>query len=898
MTQPPPSRCARWFASALLIIAPARLRRGYGPDMRATFLALYAGASARGPLAVLRLIGRELVEMGRARRAVPQARTVPADVRVPQATSAGWLDGAARDLRYALRTLRRDAAWTTAAVSIVAFGVGASATVFSVVHALLLRPLPFEDPARLVWIANGESENQSAQTIQVDNLLDFQRQSRAIVDAAAFSPFYGVGAIRLTGGGPPERVTAVPVTERFFRVLGVRPLAGRFFTAEECRWNATKAVVLAYGFWERRLGADPSIVGRAIVLDGVATTVVGVLPPSFDFAATFTPGSRADLFVPFPLAPETNRRGNTLAAIGRLASGADLAASQAEAAVIGRRLEAARAGSQRRNGFRPRLITLRDHVSGGFTTPLLVLAVSVGFLMLLVCANLSNLLLARAAQRAREMAVRTALGARRVVLVRQLLVESLVLSGAGAVFGLLLAVAGTTLLATLDAAAWPLHGARVDAAALAFTVAVAVATGLAFGLLPALRVSGGHPQRTLKDGGRGVLGPGRDITRRAIVVAEIALVCVLLTGAGLLLRSLVRVLDVPLGFEPRSLLAMRVDPPASYTSRARRSAYFDAIVRGAGSVPGVEAVGLTDALPLGNNTGWRRWDASATRERHERGGTAQPLVRMIDEGYLAAMRIPLHAGRAFASTDTVGSERVVVVNDALARILWPGADPVGRMLHTQGEGLRVVGVVGGVSYFALEREPEPEMYLPLRQIGDGHTVDLVVRGTQPEPVVANSMRAALQRVDPGLPVADVTTMDHLIDRAVFARRFVAWLIGGFAVFGLVIASLGLYALIAHSVAQRTHEMGIRLALGASPATLQRGVLSQTARLTLVGLAIGLPAAWTLGRAIRSLLFGVVPWDPVTFVAVAGALASVALLAGYLPARRASRIDPLQALRQD
>jgi predicted permease len=898
MTPDSASRAARWFAAVVLALAPARLRDAYGPDMRATLLALYAGAASRGPRGVMRLLVREVVEMGRARYAVRPARVAAAGAPLPQATSAGWFDGAVRDLRYALRTLRRDAAWTTAAVAIVAVGVGASATVFSVVHALLLRPLPFVDPARLVWLANGESENLSSQTIQVDNLLDFQRQSRAIVDAAAFSPFYGVGGIRLTGGGPPERVTAVPVTEHFFRVLGVQPLAGRFFTAEECRWNATKAVVLAHGFWERRLGADPGIVGRAIVLDGVATTVVGVLPASFDFAATFTPGSRADLFVPFPLAPETNRRGNTLAVIGRLAPGADLAAAQAEAAVIGRRLEAARPGSVRRNSFRPRLITLRDHVSGGFSTPLLVLAVSVGFLMLLVCANLSNLLLARATARAREMAVRTALGARRVVLVRQMLVESLVLSSAGAVLGLLLAVACTTVLATLDAGAWPLHGARVDAVALGFTVTMAVTTGLAFGLLPALRVSGEHPQRTLKDGGRGVLGPSRDITRRAMVVAEIALVCVLLTGAGLLLRSLVRVLDVPVGFEPRSLLAIRVDPPASYKARERRNAYFDAIVRGAGSAAGVDAVGLTDALPLGRNTGWRRWDVSATKEGPARAGVVQPLVRMIDDGYLEAMRIPLHAGRAFTSTDTVGSEPVVVVNDALARTLWPGADPVGRMLHTQDEERRVVGVVGAVSYFALERAPEPEMYLPLRQAGDNHPVDLVVRGTQPDAVVTNSVRAVLQRVDPGLPVADVTAMAHLIDRAVFARRFVAWLIGGFAGFGLVIASLGLYAVIAHSVAQRTHEMGVRLALGASPRTIQRSVLSQTARLTLVGLAIGLPAAWILGRAIRGLLFGVVPSDPITFATVASAMAAVALLAGYLPARRASRIDPLQALRQD
>jgi putative ABC transport system permease protein len=898
MSPPPPSRCARWFATALLVLAPSRLRRAYGSDIRATFLALYGAAAARGRRAILMLIVRELVAMGGAHCATA-ARTTAAVAPMPRATSTRWFGGVGRDLRYALRTLRRDAAWTAAAVAIVAFGVGSSATVFTVVHALLLRPLPFNEPARLVWIANGESANLSAQTVQVDNLLDFQRQSRVIADTAAFSPFYGVGDIRLTGIGAPERVTAVPVTEGLFRLLGVRPLAGRFFNADECQSKAPKAVVLAHGFWHRRLGGDPSIVGRTIVLDGVPTTVVGVLPASFDFAATFAPGSRVDLFRPFPLTPETNRQGNTLAVIGRLAPGADLAAARAEAAVIGQRLAATGATPAGRNRFRPLVSTLHDRVSRGYATPLLVLSVSVGFLMLLVCANLSNLLLTRVASRGREMAVRTALGAQRRDLIGQMLVESLVVAGAGAACGLLLAFGGTGVLAAVDGTAWPLHAARVDATALAFTLVVAVATGLAFGVLPALRVSSDSPQRTLKDGGRGIIGPSRDLARRVIVVAEVALVCVLLAGAGLLLRSLVHVLDAPLGFEPRSLFAIRVDPPMTYGNRERRNAYFDALVREAGGAPGAEAVGLTDALPLGSNIGWRTWDASA------RGAGAasdsrktSPLVRMIDEGYLAAMRIPLRAGRSFTATDGVGAEPVVIVNEALARRLWPGRDAVGQVLRTSGQDRRVAGVVGSVSYFALERDTGPEMYLPLRQAGDGYPVELVVRSSQPESVVVGGVRAALQRADSSLPVADVMTMDHLIDRALFARRFVAWLIGAFALFGLVIASIGLYAVIAHSVAQRTHEMGVRLALGASPRTLQRGVLSQTARLTLAGLAIGLPAAWSLGRAIRSLLFGVAPSDPATFAAVAGVLAAVALLAGYLPARRASRIDPLQALRQD
>lgn len=808
------------------------------------------------------------------------------------------IEAVGRDVRYTLRTMRRDAAWSICAIVIVGLGVGASATVFSVVHALLLRPLPFAAAERLVWVANGRSENLSSQTVQVANFLEL-RQSASLEEVAAFSPFYGDGDIRMTSPGEPERLTAVPVTENFFALLGVPPHLGRSFTAEEARFGAPKTALLAYALWQRRFAADPGVIGRAIRLDDETVTVVGVLPASFHFAETFTPGRPADLFVPFPLGPETNRRGNTLAVIARLKPGVDLRAAQAEGTIIGERVEASRregASTIRRNGFAPQMSALRQRVSGRFDAALLVLAAAVGVLMAIVCANLSHLLIARASARRKEMAVRIALGATRRVLMRQMLVESLTLASSGAALGLALALGATRLIARLPHTTIPLlPDVRIDARVLAFTILVAVVCGLAFGLWPALHGSGVSPQQAMQDGSRGS-SAGRDSwMRRAMVVSEIALACVLLSGTGLLLRSFVHILGVDPGFDTANVIAVRVDPSRAAATAAELDAHFDAVVREAGRVSGVEAVGLTDALPFGENAGWRTWTASPGGPPVDGGPRRETLVRIIDSGYFAAMRIPLRAGRGFAASDAASNEPVIIINDTLARAFWPNTDPIGRMVHTSGVSRRVVGVVGEVSYFGLDRNSGSEMYMPLRS-GDYGRVDLVVRSARPASQLLPDIRAALRRVDPHLPVADFRTMDSLVDRSVFARRAVVLVIGGFAGFGLILASLGLYAVIAYWVSQRTTEIGIRLALGASPREVQQRIVTQTLTLAAVGLAIGLPASWLAGRAIQGLLFGIVPSDAFTFASVFALLTSVAALASYVPARRASRIDPIAALR--
>ena len=800
-------------------------------------------------------------------------------------------DTLAQDIRFGLRSIRRDAAAATFMVAMVAIGIAASTTVFSLCRALLLRPLPFERPQRLVWIANGTSENLSGQTVQVYNLLALREESRSWSGVAGVFPFYAPGDIRFTGRGEPERLTGVPVTQNFFPLLGVKPEIGRFFDDAESRWNAPKTVVLGYEFWRRRFSGDRSIVGQTVVLDGHAATVIGVLPASFDFAATFTPGRRADIFFPFPLSPETNRQGNTLALIGRLKDGASMEAAQTEASSIGARHKGDHVDGRPINGFTPRLTSLRRHVSGRFEAGLFVLSAAVAFLMLLVCANVSNLLLARASARRREMAVRIALGAPRMRIVRQMLVEALILCGSGAAIGAALALGGTFAVSRLQGTTLPLlNGVRVDFVVLGFTVLVAMLAGVASGLLPALHAST-FAASALAEGARGSTDGRSGRVRRALVIAEVALVCVLLTGAGLLARSLGRVLDVQPGFASENVIAVRVDPArGNRESGAANAAYFDALVREVSGVPGVQALGLTDALPLGDNFGWRRWDA-AIPGRDEKRDRMSALVRIVDQGYLRTMQIPVLAGRAFTASD----DSVIIVNEHLAKKLWPNEDPIGRYVRTSGVVRRVVGVVGDVRYFGLDRGTDLEMYMPLRT-GDYQSVDLVVRSAMPPAAIASGIRAALHRVDPTLPAAEFRTMQQLVDRSVFARRFVAMLVAAFAAFGLILAALGIYAVISYSVTLRTQEISIRMALGATPRILLTSILSQTGRMVLVGAVIGVSASFVAARAIRGLLFGIGTSDPVTFAATLAVLAIVALLAGYLPARRATQVDPSLALR--
>jgi predicted permease len=811
---------------------------------------------------------------------------------MPDTRGLPLLDSIRQDLRYTYRTLRRDKGFTLFAVLIVGLGIGASATVFSVVDALLLRPLPFREPERLVWIINHDTGGLSGATTQVDHLIDLREHNQSFADVAGYFAFYGVGDNLLSGNGEAERLSGVPVSENFFPLLGVEPQLGRLFNHDECKWNGPKAVLLSYGLWKRRFGADPGLVGRTLTLNNEAVTVTGVLPPSFDMASVFAPGSHFDLYFPFPLSKETNRWGNTMAIVARLKPGVPVSRAQAEVKILASQFTRAH---PERNDFEGRAMPLAEHVSGRIRPALLVLSFAVGVVMLIVCANLSNLLLARTATRQKEIAIRTALGAARWRLIRQMLTEGVCLSLCGAVLGVLLAVAGTQILAHLDMLSIPLLvNVRTDATVLGFCLAAAMLTGVVFGLAPALHLPANALHDALKDTARGsTAGRSRNWIRSALVVSEIAFACVLLVSAGLLVRSFLRVLEVNLGFQPDAA-TVRVDPDSRYSTQAQQNAYFGEVLRRARETPGIHAAGLTDALPLGRN---RAWGSPAKGVVYPPGKFPNAFVRIVSDGYFQSMGIPLIAGRDISERDTPTTEPVIAINQTMARTLWPGQKAVGQIMLACGER-RVVGIVGDVRHLALEQGSGMEMYLPIRQCQDFSSVDLVVRSSLPPGALASSVRAALRPIVPDLPGKDFRPVQQLVDKAVSPRRFVVLLLGGFALFALLLASLGIYGVVSYGVNQRTQEIGIRMALGASASKLQAGIIVQTLALAAVGMLIGAVASRLLSGTMGGLLYEVTASDPLTFLAMPAVLTLVAAIAGYLPARRASRIDPSIALRAD
>jgi predicted permease len=802
----------------------------------------------------------------------------------------GWgaFEQVTQDLRYGFRGMRRDVGTTVLAILIAGIGIGSASTVFSVVNTLLLRPLPFREPGRLVWISNGESYST-----QAEHFSDLREQNQSFSDLAGWSGSYRAGDKKLTGIGEAERLTSVPVTENFFSLLGVEPIIGRSFTREECqgKYSAPPAMLISYSFWRRRFASDPNVVGQRLVLDNQRVIVVGVLPVSFDFASVFAPGTPVDVFIPWPLTDKAKPTGNTMAIVGRLKPGATVQSAQAELTELAKQLVA---NYPERNPIHPRLVPLEQHVSGQVRPALVVLMCAVGVVMLIVCANVSHLQMARMGKRQKEMAIRAALGAGRVRMMRQMLTESLTLSCCGASLGLLLAVAGTRAVTHLSVFNVPLlESVRVDGNTLAFTLLAAVASGVLFGLAPALQGSAYNLREGLQDAGRESSGSSRrGWFRDGLVVSQFAFACVLLVGAALLLQSFLRVLDVNLGFQPERAAALRIDPGFDLPNLAQQNSFIDDVLSRTRSVPGITAAGIADVLPLHGDRGWQ---VSGKGQVYEKDRHPESFVRVVSDGYFQALGIPLKLGREFTESDRATSEPVVIVNETLARTLWPGQDPVGQTI-TQDGGRRVIGVVGDVHHGGPERLGGSEMYLPMRQTRDYPEMELVVRTALPPASLAGGMRTALQPIDPNLPVNTFQTLQGLVDKELSPRRFLVMLLAGFAGFALLLASLGIYALISYSVSQRTREIGIRMALGASERLVQRQVLIKTLRLALTGVATGTLASFALSKWIESLLFGTTPTDPFVFAGVILLLCAAALVAGYIPARRASRVDPMIALR--
>lgn len=802
-------------------------------------------------------------------------------------------DNLQQDIRYTFRRLRHDLGFAIAAVLIVGLGVGANTAIFSIVNALLIRPLAFRDGTRLVWIANaGGDGGLSSLTTRIANYLDWRHMNQSFESLTSYFAFFDYGSYTMIGGGDPERLVGVGVEQNFLSFLGIQPQFGRNFVDEECKWNGTPAVILTQGLWKRRFASDPNVIGRTIRLNDKARTIVGVLPASFDFSTVFTPGSRIDMLVPFPISRETDRYGNTLAVIGRLKPNVTVQRAQAEFDLINEQIRKAHPDRWR---FGAKLTPLQEYLTGRFRRGLFVLLCAVGSVLLVACANLSNLMLARAASRRREMAIRSALGASRSRLIGQMLTESVILSCIGAVVGLAFAYLAIRSLASFHSVSIPLLGTvRMDSTALLFTLTATLVTGFLFGLVPALQTSGAREAESLKDAGRGMSESRHSAwTRNALVVSEIAFACILLVGAGLLIRSFLHVLDVDLGFQPEHAAAWRIDSGDKYPNAIKRAAFYDRLVRSVEAVPGVDSAGITDALPLSRD---RSWGAGVRGVVYPRDQYPVAHPRLVDWRYLKTMRIPLIAGREFDARDTADSEKVVIINQKMARQLFPGQDPLGKIIMTNGE-TRVVGVVGDVRHQSLEQEGEMEMYIPITQNSNG-SVELVVRGRGPLESLLPGVRAAMRSVEPNLPTVEYQPLDELVERAVSPRRFMVMLLSGFALTALLLAAIGIYGVVSYTVTQRTAEIGIRMALGATTGQVRRHVMMRTFAMVTAGIVTGTMGALLVTRLTASLLYDLQPTDPLTFAATVGVLLLVAVSAGYVPAVRASRLDPMTALRVD
>ena len=807
-----------------------------------------------------------------------------------------------QDLRFGLRMLAKKPGFTVIAVLTMALGIGANTAIFSVVNAVLLNPLPFPQPEQLITIYGYfRATSQDNMSASVPEFTDYRERTQSFEQIAGYDDF---SANLTPTNGDPERVEALLVTPELFSLLRVTPQIGRVFLHEEAQDGNDDVVLISDELWRRGFGANPSLVGQKVIVNGRNNTVIGIMPPGFAFP------QRTELWKPlwFPADQyDQQRRGNRgVTVIGRLRQSVSLSAAQAEMNHLAAQLTEQYPRNYESRGWSISVVRLLDDYVGDARKGLLVLLGAVSFVMLIACANVANLSLTRATARRQEIALRLALGAGRWRVTRQLLVESVLLALAGGAAGLLLAAWGTGLLLRLAPDDLPrIQEVNLDARVLAFTFAVSLITGILFGLVPALAASNPDLNETLKEGGRGGTGSGkRHRTRSAFVVAQVTLALVLMIGAGLMLKSFSRLQQVDPGFNPDGVLTMRMLLPYEiYQKPAERAAFYKQLLERAKSAPGIEAASATSNVPLTQ----RGSSGTVSGENSAVGPSDLPVeaeLRWITPDYFEAIGTSLLAGRAFTEADTQGAPLAAVVDESFAQRFYPNDDPVGKRikrgkLDSTRPWMTIVGVVRHVQSRRLDTSSGVQVYLPFYQEPTAFNMSLVVRTSAADPLLlSNTLRGAIKSLDNNQPVYDVYTLRQIVGDSMAQRRFWMLLMGLFAGVALALAAVGIYGVMSYSVEQRTHEIGIRIALGAQTSDVLRLVIRQGLTLTSVGIAIGLAAALALTRLMQTLLFGISATDWVTYLEIGALLTLVALLACYLPAQRASKVDPMNALRQE
>jgi putative ABC transport system permease protein len=805
-----------------------------------------------------------------------------------------------QDLRYSLRMLLKRPSFTIVALITLALGIGANTAVFSVVNAVLLRPLPYPQAERLAYVWEASRADLADQgSVSPLNFADLHGRNQSFDGYFAFR----YASLALTGDGPPESLAAIEASGDFARVMAAAPALGRVFVADEDQPGKNRVAVISDGLWRRRFGASPQAVGQSVQLNGEATTIIGVMPASFDF-----PSPDIEVWRPLGLDLSQYPRGSHfLQSVARLKDGVSFAQAQADLMAVGEQLEQEYPNANHDVTFKP--VSMRTQLVGEIEKPLLVLFGAVVLVLLIACVNVANLVLGRATARWKEIALRSALGASRGSLIRLLLTESVLLGLLGGALGLLLAAYGVEALTKINPEAIP--GGRhiaIDGFVIAFTFGMSLLTGALFGLAPAWQATGADLNRALREDNRSATGAGRlKLIRSGLVVVEVGLSLVLLAGAGLLLQSFWKLLHVNPGFRPENVATCSVNlPPVKYPSEWQQADFFRRALDEARALPGVDAAGFATSLPFSGSRGSSSFSIDDRPTPPDADGPAADR-HQVAPGYFRAIGIPLLEGRDFSDADDRSHPGAIIINETAAKRYWPGENPVGKRLtigmpqevklYGKAVSREIVGVVGSVKHEGLKADFQPELYIPMLQLPSAN-MTLVVRGQSSAESLINGMRSAVLSVDKDQPVRRAQLLETAIARSLAPQRFVTMLLVLFAVIALLLAGIGIYGVMSYTVAQRTHEIGIRMALGAQTSDVLRMVIGQGMRLALTGLALGLVAAIALTRLVQSLLFNVSASDPLTFAAIALLLAGVALAACYLPARRAIKVDPLVALRYE